>query len=798
MERAGGQGALIGAVDLYTQALAACPTHVASSYARGAALNRLGVFDAAVEDYEAALALQQHEGATDGGLPKSSTSVTSLSLDTVLTPRGAGAPSASAVLGNTPRRSKFGVARCMGLPTSGLVPQLPLAHCGSRARQRVAPVIPFESLATPSARSALGATTPTRHLSAASSCSNTSFAAADELMFAGFATQPSNGMRGAAFGLGSDETDVRFDSNKTFANQQQHQHHQTQQQEHPPGTADFHHQRGYLHRRNGDLAAAIREYTTALSLDPNHFRALFNRGFCYDKMGDFDSAIDDYRAAAHVDPTNAFTHYNLGIALDRKGGGAEALEAAIAAFTIAIRLGPGNADFYHNRGFSKRKLGDYHGAVADYTTTLELQPRHFRALYNRGVARQRLGDVVGALEDFNTAIDVDPSNVTTWLNRAAAHEQMGNVDAAIADYTSALDLDCTVQLLTARGLLYDRAGRHDDAVRDLTAALECVAPATSSAVTSSSNGGHHMSATDADGSAHHHPHRGEAAALYHHRGFAHKNAARYEAAISDYSVAISLDPYCAAAYNNRGFAERKLGLFDLAIQDYTRALELQPEAQRTLSNRAYSYARRGDYSHAVADYQRVLEQDPDSVHALLNRGISLDRLGRTSEALADFDRVILLDPTNAIAHFNRANVREAAGDVAGAVSDFKATLDLDAASAAAAGVSGPRSHSTRHHSERAVSSGRDAAGTDAPAPAAGPSFSLDHGGIAPSDAHAAVRDAALARLTHGHTANNAHHSHQHHHTPGVPVLPARGPAATAAARILERAQSQLSRAAGGR
>ena len=64
---------------------------------------------------------------------------------------------------------------------------------------------------------------------------------------------------------------------------------------------------------------AIENYSIALEICPNHFKALFNRGFAFDKIGEFQKAIDDYSLAIKIDPSNAFTYYNKGISLDRKG-----------------------------------------------------------------------------------------------------------------------------------------------------------------------------------------------------------------------------------------------------------------------------------------------------------------------------------------------------------------------------------------------------------------------------------------------------------------------------------------------
>lgn len=86
--------------------------------------------------------------------------------------------------------------------------------------------------------------------------------------------------------------------------------------------------------RQGNFLAAIENYTYALQIEPNHFKALFNRGFSHDKIGDYDAAIADYTAALRVKPGNAFAHYNRGISWDRKGE----YQSAIDDFTMAIAM----------------------------------------------------------------------------------------------------------------------------------------------------------------------------------------------------------------------------------------------------------------------------------------------------------------------------------------------------------------------------------------------------------------------------------------------------------------------------
>ena len=45
---------------------------------------------------------------------------------------------------------------------------------------------------------------------------------------------------------------------------------------------------------------------------PGHFKAYFNRGFAYDKLGLYDQAIKDYSSALEIDPSNVYAYYNRG------------------------------------------------------------------------------------------------------------------------------------------------------------------------------------------------------------------------------------------------------------------------------------------------------------------------------------------------------------------------------------------------------------------------------------------------------------------------------------------------------
>ena len=77
--------------------------------------------------------------------------------------------------------------------------------------------------------------------------------------------------------------------------------------------ADIHHAKGFALRKEGNFRDAVVEYTTAINLDKNHFKAYFNRGFARDKLclfqegetggrGERRRSQSEERSDEHYDP----------------------------------------------------------------------------------------------------------------------------------------------------------------------------------------------------------------------------------------------------------------------------------------------------------------------------------------------------------------------------------------------------------------------------------------------------------------------------------------------------------------
>ena len=81
----------------------------------------------------------------------------------------------------------------------------------------------------------------------------------------------------------------------------------------------------------------------------------------------------------------------------------QAPHPAISDFDNALRLDPGKAEIYSNRGNVYADLGDFNRAIADYDEALRLDPGLAIAYGNRGLAYLNLERNEEAERDFAEA-----------------------------------------------------------------------------------------------------------------------------------------------------------------------------------------------------------------------------------------------------------------------------------------------------------------------------------------------------------------------------------------------------------
>jgi tetratricopeptide (TPR) repeat protein len=164
------------------------------------------------------------------------------------------------------------------------------------------------------------------------------------------------------------------------------------------------------------------------------------------------------------------------------------------------------------------------------------------------------------------------------------------------------------------------------------------------------------------------------AAAYLFRGNAQVERQQFEAAIDDFSKALSIDTQATDALYNRAAAYAAMGRLDLAIADYGHLLKIAPNDADTLFNRAWLYSMQGKYDAATDDLTKVLIAKPDDFETRLRRAGIAIQLGRNEDAIADCSRLLKIAPQSPVAFYNRGRAEYAKGDYDAAAGDFGAAV----------------------------------------------------------------------------------------------------------------------------
>ncbi len=116
------------------------------------------------------------------------------------------------------------------------------------------------------------------------------------------------------------------------------------------------------------------------------------------------------------------------------------------------------------------------------------------------------------------------------------------------------------------------------------------------------------------------------ALAYSARALAYSVSGKYDLAIPDYDIALSIDPDSAVALNNRAWAYFKLGDPERGAADVDRALKLMPDSAHTFDTRAHIRQRRGDTRGAMRDYESAIRFGGAAIVKLYQCGLQANQM----------------------------------------------------------------------------------------------------------------------------------------------------------------------------
>ena len=250
--------------------------------------------------------------------------------------------------------------------------------------------------------------------------------------------------------------------------------------------------RGLTFARTGNFDKALGDLSKVIRLRPDAVAAYKARGQLYERQGVLDKAAIDYRRALAIAPNDKEAQGWLDAVSRRlaKPGDADTRAARadcesgdirrqldgcgrlIAATAIGARE---RADAYYNRGLAYGRSGHSDKAVADFTQAIGLTPGNAKLFVVRGLGLARLKRDKEAMTDFSAAIDIEPKNADAHYFRGLIYVQLGTAkgdEAAIADMSAVIAADPKrARAYFVRGILYERKRDMAQARADLAKSL---------------------------------------------------------------------------------------------------------------------------------------------------------------------------------------------------------------------------------------------------------------------------------------------------------------------------------------
>ncbi|MFA5795404.1 MAG: tetratricopeptide repeat protein [Candidatus Brocadiia bacterium] len=169
--------------------------------------------------------------------------------------------------------------------------------------------------------------------------------------------------------------------------------------------------------------------------------------------------------------------YNRGVDyLKKRNADKEAMDD----FSNAIKLAPGFADSYKNRGVGYIKTGEYIDAAKDLRQAVRLESDCPINLFNLGVAYLNLEEYAEARKNFDLVSELAPDYIDAYLNRGVASYKLQQFDQALNDFESVITIKAKEKIEKENlskayyysGLIYFNMKRYPEAISYYDKALE--------------------------------------------------------------------------------------------------------------------------------------------------------------------------------------------------------------------------------------------------------------------------------------------------------------------------------------
>ena len=434
---------------------------------------------------------------------------------------------------------------------------------------------------------------------------------------------------------------------------------------------------GRAYRETGFLPEAIKEFKSAITLDPKFPRVHYYLGLTYllkDGAGKIDAAKQEFNIELAEHPDEFFANYYLGVisTIERKW------DPAAEFLGKASRLQPENPDPYFYLGQAYQAEAKYELAIQAFKKAIELNPNLDHNAYQVTNAHFRLGQClikIGKTEEGETELKLAADL------KAKAFKQDEAKLRAFTDPLSLSGRDSLPELVAAEGVIAEPPTQAPGAVQALKGEAEFYAKVianthNSIALLHAERQHFGKAAEEFSLAAKWNPQQED---VYYNLGLAYYKSELYGDAAPALEKEIRRDPS-----NLR--AKQLLGLSYFMTENYPRASELLSEAVAATPNNATLY-----YPLALSlSKQSKTEAVNEVVKEMLAKGTNDARIhillaqahyeqGASEKALDELQQALALDARVLLAHFYAGMVYIRLGKLADAENEFAAELELNSA-----------------------------------------------------------------------------------------------------------------------
>ena len=195
-----------------------------------------------------------------------------------------------------------------------------------------------------------------------------------------------------------------------------------------PDRAEAHAGLGHCARRNGDQAAALTHFQTAVAHLPNQPGLRLEVAATLRELGRLDEARATCHDVLRTAPGELLAHLNLG-QIERAAGHAD---AALAAFNKAHALNPTHGGILTEMAQQERLLGNEKNFLKYMAKALELDPANVTTLVCHAEMAMVANDIPLAYEYYQRAAAAQPADPSFMASAYEALARMGRVDEALA------------------------------------------------------------------------------------------------------------------------------------------------------------------------------------------------------------------------------------------------------------------------------------------------------------------------------------------------------------------------------